>query len=260
MDEDGPIYKNPVSNVTIDRNINSMQYANFRDIGSEYMLREFLNDINANNDAIELSLINNKAYKEAVGAIDDTAATNTEEAVDVLTDALIKYRTEMAYATDNKPKMDKKDYHTFLKGNKTYLKNEVRKYLQQLNEDGDLKGQINGLITSGNTYKIFEEIHSREKGEYITAKVRDDIETKLEVAHEEDPDYYIGLLKAVENAEGRRSTKGTLARKANRENVISDLLGHYSKRLGEKTEDYRSERAKEKAKDAHEGHGAEVHH
>src|SRR3989338_5118217 len=63
----------------------------------------------------------NKAYKEAVGAIDDTAATNTEEAVDVLTDALIKYRTEMAYATDNKPKMDKKDYHTFLKGNKTYL-------------------------------------------------------------------------------------------------------------------------------------------
>ena len=66
MDEEGPDYKNPVSNVAIDRNINSMQYANFRDIGSEYMLKEFLNDINTNNDAIELSLINNKAYKEAV--------------------------------------------------------------------------------------------------------------------------------------------------------------------------------------------------
>ena len=66
MDEEGPAYKNPISNVAIDRNINSMQYVNFRDIGSEYMLKEFLNDINANNDAIELSLINNKAYKEAV--------------------------------------------------------------------------------------------------------------------------------------------------------------------------------------------------
>ena len=66
MDEECPAYKNPISNIAIDRNINSMQYVNFRDIGSEYMLKEFLSDINANNDAIELSLINNKAYKEAV--------------------------------------------------------------------------------------------------------------------------------------------------------------------------------------------------
>ena len=66
MDEEGPVYRNPVSTIDIDRGINSMQYANFRDINSEHMFREFLNDINANNDAIELSLINNKAYKEAV--------------------------------------------------------------------------------------------------------------------------------------------------------------------------------------------------
>ena len=66
MDEEGPVYRNPVSTIDIDRSINSIEYVNFRDISTEYVFREFLKDINANNDVIELSLINNKTYKEAV--------------------------------------------------------------------------------------------------------------------------------------------------------------------------------------------------
>lgn len=66
MDEEGPIYRNLISNVDIDRSINSIQHIIFRDINSEYAFKEFLDDINANNDVIELSLVNNKAYKEAV--------------------------------------------------------------------------------------------------------------------------------------------------------------------------------------------------
>ena len=63
---DSSIYKNLISHIDIDRSINSIQYLNFRDINNEFEFKEFLNDINTNNDAIELSLINNKAYKEAV--------------------------------------------------------------------------------------------------------------------------------------------------------------------------------------------------
>ncbi|MEK6876894.1 MAG: hypothetical protein AABX63_05740 [Nanoarchaeota archaeon] len=66
MDEEGPIYRNPVSHIDIDRSINSIEYVNFRDVNTEYVFREFLKDISTNNDAIELNLINNKAYKEAV--------------------------------------------------------------------------------------------------------------------------------------------------------------------------------------------------
>lgn len=66
MDEEGPVYRNPVSTIDIDRSVNSIQYINFRDINGEYVFREFLKDINTNNDIIELNLINNKAYKEAV--------------------------------------------------------------------------------------------------------------------------------------------------------------------------------------------------
>jgi len=63
---DSSIYKNLISHIDIDRSIDSIQYLNFRDINNELEFKEFLNDINTNNDAIELSLINNKAYKEAV--------------------------------------------------------------------------------------------------------------------------------------------------------------------------------------------------
>ena len=63
---DSSIYKNLISHIDIDRSIDLIQYTNFRDINNESEFKEFLNDINTNNDAIELSLINNKAYKEAV--------------------------------------------------------------------------------------------------------------------------------------------------------------------------------------------------
>ena len=66
MDEECHIYRNPVSYIDIDRSINSIEYINFRDINTEYVFKEFSNDIKSNNDAIEISLINNKAYKEAV--------------------------------------------------------------------------------------------------------------------------------------------------------------------------------------------------
>jgi len=63
---DSSIYRNLISHIDINRGINSIQYINFRDINNELEFKEFLNDINTNNDAIELSLINNNAYKESV--------------------------------------------------------------------------------------------------------------------------------------------------------------------------------------------------
>lgn len=66
MDEESPIYKNLISHIDINRSINSIRYLGFRDISKESEFRQFLNDINYSNDTIELNLIKNKAYKEAV--------------------------------------------------------------------------------------------------------------------------------------------------------------------------------------------------
>lgn len=66
MDTEGPVYRNLISSIDINRSIDSIEYINFRDINNEPVFKEFLNDISSNNDAIELNLINNKAYKEAV--------------------------------------------------------------------------------------------------------------------------------------------------------------------------------------------------
>ena len=59
-------YKNLISHIDIDRSINSIQYINFRDINNELEFNDFMKDIGTNNDTIELNLIKNKAYKEAV--------------------------------------------------------------------------------------------------------------------------------------------------------------------------------------------------
>jgi len=64
--EDNSTYKNLISHIDINRGVNSIEYIAFRDINSELVFKEFLNDVNISNDTIELNLINNKAYKEAV--------------------------------------------------------------------------------------------------------------------------------------------------------------------------------------------------
>ena len=66
MEVESSIYRNLIPHIDINRSVNSIQYISFRDSDSEVLFKEFSDDINANNDAIELSLIKNKAYKEAV--------------------------------------------------------------------------------------------------------------------------------------------------------------------------------------------------
>ncbi len=63
--ESEPLYKNLVSHMDLDRNINSIEHFNLKSI-EEPKFSEFHNDMSINNNAIELSLIKNNAYKEAV--------------------------------------------------------------------------------------------------------------------------------------------------------------------------------------------------
>ncbi len=66
MDFQSPDYKNLVSHIGINRNVDSIGYFNFSDLTSDLQFYEFEKDINSGNDSIELSLIRNKAYKEAI--------------------------------------------------------------------------------------------------------------------------------------------------------------------------------------------------
>ena|SRR3989338_5402301 len=66
MDFQSPDYKNLVSHIDINRNVDSIGYFNFSDLTSDLQFYEFEKDINSGNDSIELSLIRNRAYKEAV--------------------------------------------------------------------------------------------------------------------------------------------------------------------------------------------------
>ena len=64
--EESFTYKNLISHIDLNRSIDTIDYFNFNDMDKEPKFAEFLNDINKDNDTIELSLIKNKVYKEAV--------------------------------------------------------------------------------------------------------------------------------------------------------------------------------------------------
>ncbi len=63
--EEEPLYRNFISRIDIDRGINALEYLNFISMEDE-KFAEFKNDIFSSNDAIELNLIKNNAYKEAI--------------------------------------------------------------------------------------------------------------------------------------------------------------------------------------------------
>jgi hypothetical protein len=63
--EEGPLYRNLISHIDIDRSITNIEYFIFTTVDDERII-EFKQDIEQNNDAIELNLIRTKAYKEAI--------------------------------------------------------------------------------------------------------------------------------------------------------------------------------------------------
>ena len=63
--EEEPLYRNFISHINVDRSLNAIEYFSFSSAEDEKFL-EFKDDILAQNDTIELNLIKNNAYKEAV--------------------------------------------------------------------------------------------------------------------------------------------------------------------------------------------------
>ena len=63
--EEEPLYRNFVSYVDVDRSVNTLEYLNFHAMDDE-KFAEFKDDIFSQNDTIELNLIKNNAYREAV--------------------------------------------------------------------------------------------------------------------------------------------------------------------------------------------------
>ena len=58
------IYRNLISHIDINRD--AIEYLNFDDISKDVKFDEFIDDMHKDNDTIELNLIKNKAYREAV--------------------------------------------------------------------------------------------------------------------------------------------------------------------------------------------------
>lgn len=63
--EEEPLYRNSISHINVDRGINALEHFNFNSM-EDKKFTDFRDDIFTQNDTIELNLIKNNAYKEAV--------------------------------------------------------------------------------------------------------------------------------------------------------------------------------------------------
>ena len=162
--DDDSIYRNLISHIDIDRSINSIQYLSFRDISAESAFNEFLNDINSGNDAIELSLIKNKAYKEAV-----VMSLN----IDIIKNYVLV-------------EMIREEQKTF-GGSKLFYLNESFGKLLVVSVPGSMEGKLNMAINRLN--KINEKV-SR-----LNSKIKkDNIEAYMKRSLKDKKDFVVNMI------------------------------------------------------------------
>ncbi len=175
----------------------------------------------------------NKAYGTVLKDYEGHNISTEEDLVDKLADSLIQYRNEVQHPVRSKEKGGKFEY------DKDQVKDEVRSYLSRIKQDEKSQIDINDLIAKGDTGNLLKMLHESEKQRHISSKIKEDLYKMVE--EEQEPDYYIDRLKALENATGRRSRKNDLVLRATRDSLINEMLSHYNTVVHEKLVDKKAE-------------------
>jgi|TARA_B100002003_G_C14111315_1_gene534500 hypothetical protein len=154
MEAEEPLYRNFISHMDIDRGINTLECFNFRSVEDEKFF-EFKNDIFSNNDAIELNLIKNKAYKEAV-----ILKINKKEQIigEFLLDEQKTFGgSKLFYLNDNSDKI-------LVMAIPGSLEGKLNMVIQRLNKVNDKIHRLNSKIKKGNfdIYKKRVKMHDKK--------------------------------------------------------------------------------------------------
>ena len=181
---------------------------------------------------VETTHKHSNAYIEAISGLKDKTFNNRFEAEEAFVDVLIKYRKEAGIPVSDK----KEDRHR--------LYSEVQSILNELNSDGQLKGKIDKYIKEGKAYEIFGMIHSNE--EYKTFEGKKNYIVQKSIAHDQDPDDYRGIAKAVGKYTGTFFKPGQLASMGKRDAIVNLVKNLYDSEMSRQVDDVAKERAKKK--------------
>lgn len=210
------------------------------DVGKEHqeMYDKIVEEIFDPADHRKITQAHNDAYISSIATLKGKEFDNRFDAEEALVDALIKYRKETGIPVSE----DAEHRH--------YVYNEVRGLLEGLNQEGQLAGKVDQTIREGNLYELFGIIHRNETHKKITGK----IEYKLnkELPHDQEPEFYQGVLKAHGNHVGRFYKKAELAKQGNKNQLIANFKGFYDAEIDRMLEDYVDTHKK-----SHADHGAD---
>ena len=154
--EEEPLYRNFISHINIDRSINAIEYFSFNSTEDEKFL-EFKEDIFAQNDTIELNLIKNNAYKEAV-ILKINKGVEKEIAWELLKDEQKTFGgSKLFYLNDNSDKM-------LVMAVPGSLDGKLNMVIQRLNKINEKVSRFNSKIKKNNfdIYKKRIKMHNKK--------------------------------------------------------------------------------------------------
>ncbi|MFA6888712.1 MAG: hypothetical protein WC254_04425 [Candidatus Woesearchaeota archaeon] len=196
------------------------------DIEAEHqeVFDEIVNDAFDETWHRETTQTHNDAYITAMGTLKGKKFTDRPEAEEALIDAIIKYRTASGVPVSS----DSKHRH--------YLHQELKQVIERIEKDSQGKVTIDTLIKEGNTYKILEAIHQEELSRNIGSKVGYEIDKRL--PHDQDPDFYQGIVRAYGNYTGKFFSKGKQAKYGNRDTLVTLFTQLYEPEVTRRIDEY----------------------
>jgi hypothetical protein len=154
------VYKNLISHIDVNRSINSIEHFTFNDVNNEPRFNEFLNDINLNNDTIELNLIRNKAYKEAIIISLQSDARENRFLMELVRDEQKTFGgSKLFYMDDSFGKI-------LVVSVSSSMESKLSMVINRLNKINDKVSKLNSRIKKENL-ETFMKRHHRDKKEAI---------------------------------------------------------------------------------------------
>jgi len=137
-------YKNLISYIDINRSVNSIECFDFESVREGLTFKEFINDMNLHNDSIELNLIKNDAYSEAVIISLNINAWDRNVLMEMVIDEQKTFGgSKLFYINDDKNKI-------LVMAVKGSMEGKLRMTINKLSKVNEKAHRMNSKIKKGN--------------------------------------------------------------------------------------------------------------
>lgn len=166
------------------------------------------------------------AWAPALATLKGKKIGHIDDGIEMLTDAVIKYRKEAGIPVSDDPQ------------HRHYIVSEIEYFLGSEQFIQRLGGDPEKLLKEGQGHIILTEILKQERLKDLTGKLN--YEMKKVIPRDADFDFYHGMAHYHASLHPTEDfSKGELAQRATKDNVLDMLAGSYEKQLQNKIKKYK---------------------